>query len=198
MKEHSINNLNNFIGGWYIDESLCDEILNFTKTNPNMHIGESYPTSSRGSFVNLDIKDSMDGRLDDNAELYNKYAVQLQCVLDKYIEMYPYCNNDSAFSLTQKINLQYYPPGGGYKVFHCERGSALNEIISSRHLVFMTYLNNITDAGETEFYHQGIKVKPEKGLTLIWGADWTFYHRGIPSPSQEKYIVTGWFNYINT
>ena len=39
-----------------------------------------------------------------------------------------------------------------------------------------------------------IKVKPEKGLTLIWPADWTFTHRGIPSP-QEQYIVTGWLSF---
>jgi len=41
-----------------------------------------------------------------------------------------------------------------------------------------------------------LKVKPEKGLTLIWPADWTFTHRGIPSMSETKYIVTGWYNYI--
>jgi hypothetical protein len=61
----------------------------------------------------------------------------------------------------------------------------------------MTYLNTVTDEGETEFYHQKIKIRPEKGLTLIWGSDWTFLHRGIPSKSQEKFIITGWFNYTN-
>jgi hypothetical protein len=59
----------------------------------------------------------------------------------------------------------------------------------------MTYLNDLTDGGETEFHYQQVKVKPEKGLTLIWPADWTHTHRGIPSETQEKYIVTGWLNY---
>jgi hypothetical protein len=59
----------------------------------------------------------------------------------------------------------------------------------------MTYLNDVTDAGETEFFYQKIKMKPEKGLTLIWPADWTFTHRGIASPTQEKTIITGWFNF---
>jgi hypothetical protein len=35
-------------------------------------------------------------------------------------------------------------------------------------------------------------VSPKKGLTLIWPADWTFTHRGVPSPTQEKIITTGW------
>ena len=57
----------------------------------------------------------------------------------------------------------------------------------------MTYLNNVTDKGETEFLHQKLKIKPEIGKTLIWPTDFTHTHRGIPSPTQEKYIVTGWF-----
>ena len=59
----------------------------------------------------------------------------------------------------------------------------------------MTYLNDVTDAGGTEFYHQKVTVTPVKGLTLVWPADWTFTHRGVPSPTQEKRIMTGWFNF---
>ena len=60
----------------------------------------------------------------------------------------------------------------------------------------MTYLNDVSDGGETEFYYQKLKVKPETGLTLIWGSDWTFMHRGITSKTQTKYIATGWLDYI--
>jgi hypothetical protein len=59
----------------------------------------------------------------------------------------------------------------------------------------MTYLNDVTDHGETEFYYQNLKVTPQKGKTVIWPADWTHTHRGIVSPTQDKYIVTGWFDY---
>ena len=60
----------------------------------------------------------------------------------------------------------------------------------------MTYLNDVTDDGETEFYYQKIKVKPQKGLTLIWPADWTHTHRGNTSKTQDKYIITGWYSFI--
>ena len=59
----------------------------------------------------------------------------------------------------------------------------------------MTYLNDVTDGGETEFMYQKLKIKPKKGLTLIWPADWTHTHRGIPSMTQVKYIATGWYCY---
>ena len=40
-----------------------------------------------------------------------------------------------------------------------------------------------------------LKVKPKKGLTIIWPADWTFKHRGITSPTETKWICTGWLSY---
>jgi hypothetical protein len=36
---------------------------------------------------------------------------------------------------------------------------------------------------------------PRKGLTLIWPAIWTHPHRGVVSPTQTKYIATGWWMY---
>mgnify|MGYP001271300870 CR=1 FL=1 len=39
--------------------------------------------------------------------------------------------------------------------------------MDKRVLVFMTYLNDVTDEGETEWYYQRVKVKPRKGLTVI-------------------------------
>jgi len=59
----------------------------------------------------------------------------------------------------------------------------------------MTYLNDIKEGGETEFYYQKLKIKPETGLTLIWGTDWTTTHRGIPSKTETKYIATGWYSF---
>ena len=77
-----------------------------------------------------------------------------------------------------------------------ERSSS-SGIDISRHLVFMTYLNDVTDCGETEWFHQKVKIQPRKGLTVIWPPDWTHTHRGIPSPTQTKYIVTGWYCFSN-
>jgi hypothetical protein len=64
----------------------------------------------------------------------------------------------------------------------------------------MTYLNDVEDGDEyqggTEWYHGNIKVNARKGHTVIWPSDWTHTHRGIIAPNKEKYIITGWFNFI--
>ena len=40
-----------------------------------------------------------------------------------------------------------------------------------------------------------IKVKPEKGKTLIWPAEWTHAHTGSILKSGKKYIITGWMHF---
>ena len=195
MREHSVNKLNNFIGGWYLDDtSICDELIEFSNTHPRT---AGFVVDKTRQQIDKDVKDSLDVMLTAApVELGKKYVSDnLQLVVEEYIKKYNYCSVHSPWRITESPNVQYYPPGGGFKQWHTERGSAREPAVS-RHLVYMTYLNDVTDAGETEFYHQQLKVKPEKGLTLIWGSDWTFTHRGIPSPSQEKYIITGWYNFV--
>ena len=76
----------------------------------------------------------------------------------------------------------------------CERTNPCGDV-GRRLLVFMTYLNDVEDGGETEFLYQNLKVKPEKGKTLIWPSEWTHTHRGLTSKSESKFIVTGWFEF---
>jgi len=56
----------------------------------------------------------------------------------------------------------------------------------------MLYLNTVTDKGETVFPYQKVKTLPVKGDLIIWPAEFTHPHYGVISPTQEKYIATGW------
>lgn len=190
MIPHEINSLQNFIAGWYFDDlSICDELIEFhrlsDKKYPGM-IGEGLDRSKKTSTdVSLDYQ-----------PLWLKYVNELQKVIDNYKKDYPWCDQFATWGITEVINIQHYASKEGYFSWHTERSSIVDPVVT-RHLVFMTYLNDVTDQGETEWFHQKIKVQPKKGLTIIWPADWTFVHRGIPSNSQNKYIVTGWLNYLD-
>lgn len=190
LKEHDINQSNNFIAGWYLNNmSICDEIIKFHESQP------AVPGSTSGGGVNESIKKSFDVALD-NQDLMNRYIAELQSCCELYIKKYKACNEYAPWRLIVFPNIQKYEPNGGFYSWHCERTNN-REPFTSRHLVYMTYLNDVHDQGETEFFHQELKIKPEKGLTLIWPADWTFTHRGIPSPTETKYIVTGWYNFVD-
>ena len=66
-----------------------------------------------------------------------------------------------------------------------------------RLFAWMTYLNDVNeeDGGTTDFDYYKIKVKPEKGKTLIWPAEWTHAHYGSILKSGEKFIITGWIDF---
>jgi hypothetical protein len=189
MKEHFINQLDNFICGWYIDKNVCGDMIEYHRNCEHKRPG----AYGKNKQIDKSIKDSIDCVLEDN-NLCKRYYSELQNCVDLYVKKYPGCNVGPAWRNTENANLQYYPPGGGYHVWHTERYSMKPPIVY-RHLVFLTYLNDVNDGGETEFMHQKIKIKPETGLTLIWPVDWTYVHRGVASLTEEKYIYTGWFNF---
>lgn len=191
MSPHEINEKNNFICGWTTSSAaLCDELVAYFEGSSAKTAGV---TSSNA--VKTQQKQSTDIAFTD-ALLLNRYVDEiLQPCANMYIEKYPSCNLFAPWKVTQYPNIQHYKKGEAYHAWHTERVSD-EPVISSRHLVFITYLNDVYDAGETEFFHQQCKVQPRKGLTLLWPADWTFLHRGVPSMTEEKYIVTGWYNYV--
>ena len=98
------------------------------------------------------------------------------------------------FRLDTLFNMQRYEPGEAFFGWHCERAGMP---ASGRVLVWMAYLNTVTDGGGTQLYYQNHIEQPEQGKLLIWPTDWTHLHRGIPSLTETKYIFTGWYTHFN-
>jgi prolyl 4-hydroxylase len=59
-----------------------------------------------------------------------------------------------------------------------------------RYLVFLWYLNDVAQGGETEFCDLGIKIFPRVGRLLMFPPYWMFQHAGRPTSSNDKYIVS--------
>jgi prolyl 4-hydroxylase len=193
LKKFDVPASRSFIGAWYLEDlSLCDRLIDLHKSTPDKEpgrIGEKY--------IKPEKKDSTDAYFgpDTTEPAIHAYVAALNEVVQQYIAEFSYCNFYSPWRIIQAINIQHYKPGGGFKTYHTERFSR-HEPNTSRHLVFMTYLNDVDDGGGTEFFYQKTVTPARKGLTVIWPADWTHTHRGVVSPTEEKYIITGWFNFI--
>ena len=214
MKEHDFSK-ESFIGGWYIPEEVCDNLISFfidcrvrvshvsdeilekdgdVKIDNGLILRKG--NIGKDSKINKDTKDSVDLSIEFGANNYKhkpitEYGKHLHQCLNNYEQKYEYVKGMDRYTITENMNIQHYKAGGGFKKWHFEN-TAIESM--SRKLVFMTYLNNVENGG-TEFYYQDIKCPAKKGLTLIWPADWTHTHRGIIDESNEKMIITGWFNY---
>jgi len=98
------------------------------------------------------------------------------------------------FEINFTFNMQRFLPGEGYHKFHNERASFDTR---DRCGVWMIYLNDVNDRGWTEFFYQQHFEIPKIGKIVCWPCDWTHTHRGIVSPTETKYILTGWFTFID-
>ncbi|NES96290.1 MAG: 2OG-Fe(II) oxygenase [Desertifilum sp. SIO1I2] len=94
------------------------------------------------------------------------------------------------------LKIQKYIKGsGGYHHWHSEiypdPHSPAEETLH-RVLYFQYYLNTIESGGETEFFYQNLKIKPEQGRLVIAPAGFTHTHKGHIPQSDHKYIITSW------
>lgn len=181
LKDYEFNEefQKHFILGFYIDENLCDEIVQSFKL---LHDEKktTYREPPRDYHV-VDLLKHMDKK-------YGKeYLIYLSNIIKKYKDVFKHCS--SPLGIYNEINVQYFQSNHNYSVMHSERSSV--EGGQFRNLFFITYLNDVHQNGETEFFYQEIKIKPKKGLTIISPAEWTHTHRGNAT-DEEKYIVTGW------
>ncbi|MDX3775583.1 2OG-Fe(II) oxygenase [Chromatiaceae bacterium AAb-1] len=113
---------------------------------------------------------------------------------------YPEVGEPKAFDLMRTlyrlgpVQAQKYQAGqGNYNYWHCEVYPQVpdNEALH-RTLLFMFYLNDVAEGGQTEFYYQNKSIQPKTGRMVIAPAYFTHTHRGCIPVSNDKYILTSW------
>ena len=90
---------------------------------------------------------------------------------------------------TEQVHLKKYE-ANGQDIFknHCD--VIQTGPTSKRFLVFIMYLSDVEEGGETTFPE--FKVKPKKGSLLLFPATWNYVHSANIPKSNDKYIITGW------
>jgi hypothetical protein len=97
------------------------------------------------------------------------------------------------------INQQKYKQNvGGYHHWHSEIAPSPQDPQCEqmhRVLLWMYYLNDVEEGGETEFFYQGRKIKPKQGTFVVAPTSFTHTHKGHIPLSNDKYILTSWVLY---
>jgi prolyl 4-hydroxylase len=181
---------NSMIGGWYIPQAICDDFITIFKDNKDKQIpGVVGPPlrvdPTKKVSTEVPIHPSYDH------PTFVIYTSLIKNIVNLYEKKYPEVEEFSKFGMIEPCQIQHYKPEEGFKKWHFERESKAE----NRCLVFMTYLNDVPDAG-THFKYQDLTTPAEKGLTLIWPSDFTHTHKGQITKHHEKYILTGWLGFI--
>ena len=179
----------NFIETYKIDNiNLCDDLIKYWKINKEYKF-EGKVQGSSESITDKMTKDSIDVCFFNPSEnkTIKSFFKQLSNKVQEYTTKYGMV---SRVQTSPQNLIQCYNKGKGYPKLHYER---CNAQLVARQLVYMLYLNTVTDKGGTEFPYQHIITPAIKGNLIIWPAEFTHPHRGVISPTQKKCIVTGWF-----
>jgi prolyl 4-hydroxylase len=183
-----------FIGGWMMEPSdICDDLVRFFEAHP-----EAQKTGQTAKGLNVDAKKTVDMVIFPNDlkrndyDVFNIYIKELFACYKDYVEQWPFLGRNMPNVEIGAFNLQRYLPGDHFQQVHSERTN-LNNL--HRLFAWMTYLNDVEDCGTTSFAHYDIEVKPQKGKTLIWPAEWTHAHAGNLVTKGVKYIITGWIHF---
>lgn len=192
MKPASFNELNTFIKGWFIEETACDNLVKYFEENKSLQI-EGKTSNGVNKKVKISTDIGINPKVQPPDELVS-YFTELTKALKQYKKTYPALDSIiKGWGVTEGCNIQKYLPNEGYFATHCESPTLGT---CHRMLVFTTYLNDVNDGGETEFPNEKLKVKAQKGLTVFFPPDWTHPHRGVISPTETKYIITGWYSHM--
>ena len=167
----------------------CKKIIDFFDVSPP----EIKYDGGTSLGVNKNVKDSTDITMhfDRLTELDQIIISALRIYTEKYKEKHTETENVAGWRLTELYNLQKYEPTQGYHFPHCECANG----DTRRILAWMIYLNTVTDKGGTRFTNYDIITDAVEGRLVIWPAYWTHTHHGVASPTQTKYIATGWFEF---
>jgi len=79
-----------------------------------------------------------------------------------------------------------YDQGEEYKA-HYDGHTAIGRAISA-----VCYLNNDYEGGEIEFVHQGVTIKPEPGMLILFPSNFAYAHIAHPVTKGTKYLLVTW------
>jgi hypothetical protein len=196
-----------FIGVWegFMPAPVCSDLISFFQQwkqqatikgeDSDLQFtdfaeGANEGMSGTGQFANREL-----GRKDLSIML-DSMSSQMSNMVNQYLQscVNHYCTEYGALATTPitswNIKMQETEAGGGYHIYHYEKGSFSE---AGRELVWMIYLNEEFDGGETEFLYQKRRIKPTTGTVVIWPAGFTHTHKGNLVLEGTKYVVTGWY-----
>ena len=176
----------------------CESLIHFYESNEEYHedgtmgVGEVDHNKKKCSEMYISTNS-----MHSQSEYFSSVNRSLIDNIGKYKKDYPFLERLFVWDVSSHFKIKKYLPKEAYFEIHCENSGHRNGCGERRMIAWMIYLNDVTDGGETEFPTQCKKFAPKAGDVLIWPAYWTHPHHGLPSPTQTKYIVTGWCSFLS-
>lgn len=169
-----------------LDADLCKAVIDLFDQDSSKWRGKI--GRSDGISHQEETKNSWDLEISNEGEwqnLFQKIHPQIQACMTDYLARSPVLKSFPLLATGYKI--QMYPKNQGYFRWHAD---SLGRNARNRVAAMVLYLNDVEQGGETEFFHQHIKVAPKAGYLVMFPAGWNYMHCGHVPESNDKYIIS--------
>lgn len=169
-----------------LDATLCKAIIDVFDQDKSKWRGKI--GRSDGVSRQEETKSSWDLEITNEGDwenIFQKIHPPIQTCVTDYLARSPILKSFPLLATGYKI--QMYPKQQGYFRWHAD---SLGRNARNRVAAMVLYLNDVEQGGETEFFHQHIKIAPKAGYLVMFPAGWNYMHCGHVPESNDKYIIS--------
>lgn len=174
-----------------LDQNLCDEIIAKFDSSRHVDVGKViHPIAGHSQNTDKTSYNLTIPQQGEWSEIYTRLHESVAEVMNRFLPHFP--------------SLQLYPiEGTGFKIqkylkdhgqftWHYDGSSPQTY---DRLLAMIIYLNDVKCGGETMFYYQQRKIVPMRGNGIFFPTAWTHMHCGCIPESEDKYIISSFFQF---
>ncbi len=169
-----------------LDAQLCRGIIDRFERDPGKWRGKI--GRSGGVSHQEQIKSSWDLEILDEGpwrDVFQSIQPKIRACIRHYVSRSPILRS---FPLQGSgLKIQMYPQNQGYFRWHADSAGKDSR---DRVVAMILYLNDVEQGGETEFFHQRVKISPRAGHLLLFPAGWNYMHCGRTPESGDKYVIS--------
>lgn len=169
-----------------LDLALCRSVVNLFDSEGGSWRGKI--GSDKEGYHEDDAKVSWDLEIRNEgvwADLFQQIHPQITACLSDYLSRSPILRSFPLQATGYKI--QMYPKNEGHFKWHAD---SVGGDSGDRVVAMVLYLNDVEVGGETEFFHQGVKISPRAGQLALFPAGWNYMHCAHVPQSCAKYIIS--------
>lgn len=167
-----------------LDPGLCERLIASFQAGRTLHERNGRGVRAgleRSAWTELNVTRAGD------PQLQRLFRSKVDLALARYNRDVPLTLALPSSPKTADLILKEYRAGTG-EAFQVHFDSIYD--VSNRYLVFIWYLNDVTEGGETEFPDLGLRVEARRGRLLMFPPYWMYQHAGLPPRSGDKYILS--------
>lgn len=170
-----------------LDPDICNFLVSIFDQVSNLH--ERVDNEGKPNFTQFNLTENSKVNNELNS-VHNQIIKKIFEYRDKYYEFI----DDRVFPqehALEQFRIKKYNPGGEDRFdTHVD---VIDHATSRRFLSFIWYLNDVETGGETIF--KDLTIQPKKGTLLMFPPLWMFPHKGNPTLSGPKYIMSAYLHY---